>query len=72
MQAQPFRAWINDWSLQGSSGIEHLQMVAGGDGFRYDLQLHSDRPLVLHGDQGYSEKSGKGRLRTITVSRSIG
>lgn len=61
VQARPFRAWINDWSLQGSSGIEDLQMVAGGEGFRYDLQLHSDRPLVLHGDQGYSEKSGKGQ-----------
>lgn len=61
MQAQPFRAWINDWVLQGQGGIEQLQMVASGDGFRYDLQLHSDLPLVLHGEQGYSEKSGKGQ-----------
>ena len=30
-------------------------------GFRYDLQLRSERPLVLHGQQGYSEKSGKGQ-----------
>jgi predicted secreted hydrolase len=36
-------------------------MVAGGEGFHYDLLLRSDRPLVLHGDQGYSEKSGKGQ-----------
>lgn len=61
VQAQPFRAWINDWVLQGQGGIEHLQMVASGEGFRYDLQLHSDLPLVLHGEQGYSEKSGKGQ-----------
>lgn len=54
-------AWINDWALQGSGGIESLRMSAGGEAFRYDLRLHSDRPLVLHGDQGYSEKYGKGQ-----------
>ncbi|MFP3866172.1 lipocalin-like domain-containing protein [Pseudomonas capeferrum] len=59
--AEPFRAWINDWSLQGREGIAGLQMKAAGEGFRYDLSLRSDRPLVLHGSQGYSEKSGKGQ-----------
>ncbi|MBV6287031.1 lipocalin-like domain-containing protein [Pseudomonas aegrilactucae] len=61
--AQPFSAWIDDWSLQASGGasIERLRMRAGGKAFSYDLQLRSDRPLVLHGKQGYSEKSGKGQ-----------
>lgn len=61
VQARPFRAWINDWSLQGSNGMANLQMRATAEGFRYELQLHSDGPLVLHGEQGYSEKSGKGQ-----------
>ncbi|MEC6742746.1 lipocalin-like domain-containing protein [Pseudomonas qingdaonensis] len=63
VQAQPFKAWIDDWSLQavGGQGIEQLQMRAGGKGFSYDLQLSSQRPLVLQGDQGYSEKSGQGQ-----------
>lgn len=61
VEAQPFRAWINDWSLQGDDGIEHLQMSAGGQGFAYRLNLRSSGPLVLHGDQGYSEKSGQGQ-----------
>ena len=61
VQAQPFRAWIDDWSLQGPGGIDNLRMTAAGKGFRYDLQLRSERPLVLHGQQGYSEKSGKGQ-----------
>jgi len=61
VQAQPFRAWINDWSLAGRDSIDHLQMRANGKGFGYDLQLLSDTPLVLHGAQGYSEKSGKGQ-----------
>lgn len=60
-EVQPFHAWINDWSLQGQSGIEQLRMRANGQGFSYDLYLASDRPLVLHGAQGYSEKSGKGQ-----------
>lgn len=61
VEAQPFRAWINDWSLQGPDSIEQLQMTANGEGFGYRLNLVSDRPLVLHGTQGYSEKSGKGQ-----------
>ncbi|MBA1203230.1 iron ABC transporter permease [Pseudomonas capeferrum] len=61
VEAQPFRAWINDWSLRGTDGIGRLRMTAGGEGFRYDLKLHSERALVLHGAQGYSEKSGKGQ-----------
>ncbi|MDI6934743.1 lipocalin-like domain-containing protein [Serratia sp. Se-PFBMAAmG] len=59
--AEPFHAWINDWSLQGGPGIDQLRMRANGPGFSYDLSLASDRPLVLHGNQGYSEKSGKGQ-----------
>lgn len=59
--AQPFRAWINDWSLQGADSLGQLRMRAGGKGFEYDLKLVSDRPLVLHGAGGYSEKSGKGQ-----------
>ncbi|QCI12370.1 iron ABC transporter permease [Pseudomonas putida] len=60
-EAQPFHAWINDWSLQGQPGIDQVRMRANGPGFSYDLALASDRPLVLHGDRGYSEKSGKGQ-----------
>ncbi|WP_449433678.1 lipocalin-like domain-containing protein [Pseudomonas putida] len=61
VSARPFRAWIDDWSLQGTEDIGQLQMRAAGEGFDYDLDLRSDRPLVLHGNQGYSEKSGKGQ-----------
>lgn len=63
VNAHPFRAWIDDWSLHSTSGegLEHLQMQASGKGFRYRLQLDSNGPLVLHGDQGYSVKSGQGQ-----------
>ncbi|OWT77631.1 iron ABC transporter permease [Achromobacter sp. HZ28] len=56
----PFNAWIDDWSLQGPD-IDHLTMQAGGKDFGYRLDLKADGPLVLHGDAGYSEKSGQGQ-----------
>ncbi len=59
-QAAPFKAWIDDWSLQGPD-IDHLTMRADGKDFRYRLDLVATGPLVLHGDQGYSEKSGQGQ-----------
>ncbi|PWB34112.1 iron ABC transporter permease [Pseudomonas sp. SDI] len=63
VQATPFRAWIDAWSLRSLSGtgLEHLQMQAAGNDFSYRLQLRSEQPLVLHGDHGYSEKSGQGQ-----------
>lgn len=61
VEVRPFRAWINDWSLQGVENLGQLRMTAHGKDFGYDLTLASDRPLVLHGRQGYSEKSGQGQ-----------
>jgi len=55
-----FNAWIDDWSLQGPD-FDHLTMQAGGKDFGYRLDLKADGPLVLHGDAGYSEKSGQGQ-----------
>jgi len=63
VQAQPFKAWIDDWALEstGGDGVDRLAMRAAGKGFGYDLALAADGPLVLHGDRGYSEKSGQGQ-----------
>lgn len=60
VQAQPFHAWIDDWSLAGAD-IDHVTMRANGKDFSYELTLDSQGPLVLHGDAGYSEKSGQGQ-----------
>ncbi|WP_028694002.1 lipocalin-like domain-containing protein [Pseudomonas cremoricolorata] len=61
VSAEPFRAWIDDWTLAGDAAIARLNMRAHGEGFAYDLDLSTQRPLVLHGDAGYSEKSGHGQ-----------
>jgi predicted secreted hydrolase len=63
VEAEPFHAWIDDWSLRGEpgQGLQQLQMQAAGEDFRYRLQLRAKGPLVLHGERGYSEKSGAGQ-----------
>ncbi len=59
VKAQPFEAWIDDWSLAGEN-FDTLQMKAGGADFSFDLSLRADGPLVLDGDNGVSVKSSNG------------
>lgn len=63
VHAQPFRAWIDHWSLVGEANIRlsPLRVSAAADDFSYELLLQADRPLVLHGDRGYSRKSERGQ-----------
>jgi len=60
VQASPFRAWIDEWALQGPD-FDTLSLSAAGPDFRYDMQLVSNGPLVFHGDQGFSVKSKEGQ-----------
>lgn len=59
VKLKPFEAWIDDWSLQGQANqrLSPLRVRASGEGFSYQLQLTSDLPLVLQGEEGYSRKS---------------
>ena len=58
--ADPFEAWIDDWSLSGNS-FDDLRMRARGPEFGYDMQLTARGPLVFHGNRGYSVKSERGQ-----------
>lgn len=60
VRADPFEAWIDDWHMTGDPGSE-LNLFARGGTFSYDLNLSTDAPFVLHGDQGYSVKSEAGQ-----------
>ncbi|SEJ40848.1 lipocalin-like domain-containing protein [Pseudomonas sp. NFR16] len=61
----PFSAWIDDWSL--TSDAEHadpladMHLQAAGPQFSYRLHLKADKPLVLQGKQGFSQKSKEGQ-----------
>ncbi len=63
--AVPFTAWIDDWSLRSqpgaSSPLADMQLQASGPQFNYRLHLTSSRPLVLQGNQGFSQKSEEGQ-----------
>lgn len=61
----PFKAWIDDWTFDSQSGIENplanMQLHARGQDFSYQLHLTSSQPLVLQGEQGFSQKSEQGQ-----------
>ena len=57
--ADPFEAWIDDWSLRGD--WQTMNMTASGATFSYDVDLNAKGPLVFHGDDGFSVKSAAGQ-----------
>jgi predicted secreted hydrolase len=57
----PFRAWIDDWTLQESAPGGIWTMRAAGPDFAFDLGLLPWGPFVAHGDRGYSVKSSNGQ-----------
>jgi predicted secreted hydrolase len=64
--AKPFEAWIDAWEMRGLDGmndrtIAPLELSASGPDFSYALKLDADKPLVLQGEAGYSQKSQRGQ-----------
>ncbi|WP_298440141.1 lipocalin-like domain-containing protein [uncultured Ferrimonas sp.] len=62
VESQPFAAWLDDWRLASvGESYQPLSLQAGNEIVAFDLLL-TDSPLILHGDNGYSDKSGDGSL----------
>jgi len=61
VQALPFSAWLDDWSLS-SLGEKWLPLEAKArqDDFGFQLTLDSSRSLVLQGEGGFSRKHADG------------
>ncbi len=60
----PFQAWLDSWTLRSPEpwlDASRLEVTASGPDFRYQLRLRSNARPVLHGDRGYSRKSGRGQ-----------
>lgn len=53
----PFRVWLDDWSAEsdGPDGLP-VRLRAAEGSIAIDLTLASDRPVVLQGDHGLSQK----------------
>lgn len=60
VDAAPFRAWIDDWTLEGAD-FDRLAMTASGPDFAYAMDLEAEGPLVFHGEGGFSVKSALGQ-----------
>ena len=56
-QATPLRVWLEDWSIQ-SVGADPfpLRLRAQQDGAAIDLTVRPEKPRVLQGDRGLSQK----------------
>jgi predicted secreted hydrolase len=54
---RPFRVWLDDWSAESdaSDGVP-VRLRAAEGSIAIDLTLASDRPIVLPGDRGLSQK----------------
>lgn len=59
VQADPFHAWIDEWSLQGA-GFDTMTLKANGPDFGFAMSLDATGPLVFHGKDGFSVKSAEG------------
>lgn len=60
VQADPFDAWIDEWSLKGPD-FDTMTLTASGPDFAYSMSLDASGPLVFHGKDGYSVKSAEGQ-----------
>jgi predicted secreted hydrolase len=54
-QADPYRVWIEDWSITESS-VGMYRLHAAQEGITLDLTLTDELGVVLHGEGGYSRK----------------
>ena len=57
--AVPFRVWLEDWSVAGETAVGQpvsMQLSAEEQDVALNLRLVSDKPIVLHGRNGLSQK----------------
>ena len=50
-----YQVWLEDWRVS-QTGIGQYALFARGNSFEITLQLEEQKPLVLHGESGYSQK----------------
>lgn len=55
-RAEPYGVWLEDWIVEELSSGEY-RLIASQDGFGIEIYLKSQKAPVLHGEQGYSQKS---------------
>jgi predicted secreted hydrolase len=56
-QAEPFRVWLDDWSLAATPDSNAWRLIAADQGYALDLEIDPSAPMMLNGDAGFSRKS---------------
>lgn len=64
--AEPFAAWIDDWTLEtraapGADPLSAIAVAAAGAGFAFALEGAASGPLIRHGEAGFSLKAAAGQ-----------
>lgn len=60
VEVAPFRAWIDEWAMEGPT-LDAVTLRAQGPDFGYEMALEAKGPLIFQGDGGYSVKSAEGQ-----------
>jgi predicted secreted hydrolase len=71
--ANPVRVWINNWQLRerpAAGNRSSWSVSAATDNLRLELTLEAQKPPVLHGDGGRSQKSADPRNASYYYSLS--
>jgi len=62
VEPTPWRGWLGDCRAESEvlDQLFPLDLDCGGENFHYQLRLEATGPRVLHGEHGFSQKSGAG------------
>ncbi|MEZ8807231.1 lipocalin-like domain-containing protein [Vibrio atlanticus] len=70
VDSSPFRVYLDDWQWNSSSNdLFPATLNANSDQFGYSLKLTSNAPYQKQGEQGYSTKSGDGKVASYYYSQ---
>jgi len=70
VSTSPFRVYLDDWQWNSSSDdLFPATLNANSDQFGYSLKLTSNAPYQKQGEQGYSTKSGDGKVASYYYSQ---
>ncbi|OED62877.1 hydrolase [Vibrio tasmaniensis ZS-17] len=70
VDSSPFRVYLDDWQWNSSSDdLFPATLNANSDQFGYSLKLTSNAPYQKQGEQGYSTKSGDGKVASYYYSQ---
>lgn len=69
-RSEPFRVWLDDWSVEASESGEAWIVRAAEGPINLELTLELGKPRVLHGDRGLSRKGDEPGAASYYYSRT--